>query len=275
MEDASNHDKLLLDPLEVCEAVQAFQQAYREWEAEQRPDQREILGSQLTLRHQQLWLLVQPLLLKVTKEEVWGRMKVVMGGSPMEDLPSVHESIALSLYLDFIETLRTKQIDPSRNVLHFLELQARYRLRDQIRWYTFPGSHRLPKERPDDASQLSEESSKARMWPPYTPALAWMPDDPGEQSDPATSDMEDEVLRELQQQLIWQAARTFWNTLSPKKRLVMELRYVADPPLTLREIAQRLEEKEDAVRQRHKRVLRETIKYLRQHNLLDPEADLE
>lgn len=96
-------------------------------------------------------------------------------------------------------------------------------------------------------------------------------DDQLDLADEARSGVENDAVQKVNSEGILSAVDIYWDSLDEADRQIMHLRWRTDPPCSFREIAQQLGPgwAEDAVRQRHHRVINATRKYLRDQNLLD------
>lgn len=94
-------------------------------------------------------------------------------------------------------------------------------------------------------------------------------------ADEARLGVENDAIQNINSESILSAVDKYWNTLDEVDRQIMRLRWRTDPPISFREIAQQLGPgwAEDAVRQRHHRIINATRKQLRERRLDDSTED--
>jgi hypothetical protein len=182
------------------------------------------------------------------------------------------ESLALNMFANVVVALPRLRIDPARNVRKLLVTVARRGLIDEYRRSYASAPQRRP--RPIDQPQ------EGRMWQ----QAGWQPqalaqlDTQVDIVDPHSANIEEHMAARIDQQAILRAVwEEYWpRSLSAADFLIMELRWRLEPPCSFREIAERLGAGwgEDAVRQRHHRILNATRRYLRDRGLIDEHSAL-
>jgi RNA polymerase sigma factor (sigma-70 family) len=181
------------------------------------------------------------------------------------------KSLAMNMFTDVVEVLPNLRIDPTKNVRSYLISVARHRLIDTWR-REFKPPRRPAKDSAFDL-ELHPGAPEARMWQDRFSSIeaSSLADPHGGIIDPNTSDAEERVLTRIDNEQILRAIRDHWpKSLSRDDYRIVHLRYLADPQASFREIAQDLGGgwTEDAVRQRHFRVIKATRKYLNEQGLL-------
>ena len=110
------------------------------------------------------------------------------------------------------------------------------------------------------------------MWPAGTALPSHPPEQQPEPAEPKSVDAEENLANRLHREAVLHAVWTYWpKVLSSDDLQIMQLRWQFEPPLSFRDIARQLGPgwEEDAVRQRHHRVIKDTRRFLREQGLID------
>jgi len=249
------------EPDPIVRQVLRCQQSFAAW-AEARDEIVDVVAEQYHRDVEQLWPLIAADLMLVARG--WLR----------SHMASNVESLALNMFAHVVLSLPRLQIDPTRNVRKLLVTIARRGLIDDYR-----SSHGTSPRRSRHAEDLAPEAGApaGRMW--YAAGTGhdgWAADARSGLADPESYGAEERMAAQIDEQAILAAIWAYWPTHLPAEEWqIVQLRWAADPPLSFRDIAAELGPgwTEDAVRQRHHRILKATRAYLREQGLLDDPAN--
>jgi DNA-directed RNA polymerase specialized sigma24 family protein len=249
-------------PLSIAVLAVLCQESYRSWASAASENDKQALRERNRSYVELLWIALADDLRIAARS--WIRSQIA---------PDV-ESLAMNMFSHIIFTLPKLRIDPARNVQGLLLTVARRGIIDEYR-----RNYAAPVRRQPAGSALERAAGTraTQMWPgPSSHAPTVAPAEAHlEAVDPASYDAEDRVARALDNQDVLRAIWAYWpKSLSADDFQIMRLRWLSDPPRSFKEIAQLLGAgwSEDAVRQRHHRVLKDTRAHLREHGLLDEAA---
>ncbi len=250
-------------PDPIVPLVLRCQQGYAAWVEAVEAGQREELGTQYRQSLEELYEMLADDLRKSAR--AWVRKT----GYDVE-------ALALNQFGGIVFALPKLDIDPKRNVRNLLLLIGRRGLIDDYRRTISTGPRRRSNQIDQDRAP-EPGAPEARMWRA-----------PGEQASQVTSldalpdladtrgaSVEERTARQLDNRSILDAAWEFWHhTYAGIDLQIMMLRYEIEPPRSFSEVAEQLGTGwiEATVRQRHKRMLDATRKYLRERGLIDDAA---
>jgi DNA-directed RNA polymerase specialized sigma24 family protein len=234
------------------------QQSHSEWSAAP-ANEHATARAQYRANLEQLWVAIAD------------DLRLVARGWMRSNMAPDTESLALNMFAHLVMSLPNLKIDPARNVRKFLITVARRRMIDDYRRsYAAPG-RRSPKT---DDQPLDPGAPGARMWQTERDAedaAASSQLDAGI-ADEASYTAEEQLAARIDHQALLAAIWSYWpKSLSAEDLRIVRMRWATEPPCSFREIARRLGGvwAEDAVRQRHHRILKATRDYLRSCGLLD------
>ncbi|HEX5688461.1 MAG TPA: hypothetical protein VFX76_00565 [Roseiflexaceae bacterium] len=231
------------------------QQCFHIWKAATGLPQHEACGAEYRAQVEELWIMLADDLRRVAR------------GWIHSHIASDLESLAMNLFGNIVLSLPRLRIDPNRNVRNLLLTVAR---RGQIDDYW-----RAYSSGPQQQTTTNEQVNETQMWQqPGTQAFCGASFDmPQDIIDPASLNIEEHLVAEIDQQAILETVwREYWpSELSALEFTIMELRWRLEPPKSFRQIAEHLGKgwSEDAVRQRHFRIITATRAYLRERGLID------
>jgi hypothetical protein len=243
---------------QLVAAIVACQQRWHEWRAAASADTHAAGMQRYHASVEELWLLVADDLRKVARN--WLRSNMA------PDL----ESLTLSHFAEVVIALPGMQLDPSKNARSLLvTIFRRGMISEYRRRYASPV---LQQSREHGGASVAGE----QMWPDaLSSAHAPAPGSPAaELPDPQSLDEHERVEHRLDGEAILAAVWDYWRArLSPDDQYIMEARWKQQPSRSYLEIAAALGRgwEEATVRQRHRRVLQRTRRYLQEQNLLGDE----
>lgn len=156
------------------------------------------------------------------------------------------ETLAMNMFSYIVFKLPMLTFDTQRNIRGLLVTVARRGMSDDY-YRSYASS---PKRQPNSAISFDDQLDLA---------------------DEARSGVENDAIQKVNSEGILSAVDIYWDTLDEADRQIMHLRWRTDPPCSFRDIARQLGPgwAEDAVRQRHHRIINATRKELRDLKLLD------
>jgi len=215
------------------------QQTYRAWADALDPTVHAARGDAHRQSLERLWEAIAPDLRKVAHG--WIRSGMA---------PDI-ESLALNMFSYIVFKLPTLSFNLQRNVRGLLVTVARRGLIDEYRRSYAVSSKRQPRQfvSLDDKTDLADDDR---------------------------SDIEGTSIHKIDGNRVLTEVQEYWRSLNPEETLIMRLRWQTDPPCSFREIAQQMGSGwvEDAVRQRHHRIMNATRKHLHDRKLLGEQPEL-
>lgn len=203
-------------------------------------------------------------------QEIADDLRKVARNWPYAVMATDIESLARSHFVGIIAALPRLVVDPSRNVRALLvTIFRRDLLNEYRRQYAAPPAH--SRER-GGADATGDE----KMWPSESRAVEALPPDvaASELPDPRSLDDHERIEQRLDGEKILATVWEYWHSrLSPDDQFIMEARWKKQPPHSYLEIAAALGGgwEEATVRQRHRRVLQRTRRYLEEQHMLGDE----
>jgi len=264
---------------ELFRAVQRFQRTYCTWGSEHDSVRRAALRDELRRCNEEIWnLLAEPLqsvahrwLNSGVGREI--RAHVLECDYQQDAL----KTLTMHLYFPILKALPTLQIDPEKNLLGCLMIIAQRGISNENQHIYAAKSGRASES---TIEPLSESGTPAAaMWPinGHGNHAADRSADAEDQADPATYDLEDQLVRAIDGQRCLEEARAFWQCdLELADRQILALRWQTTPPTDFKTVAQHMGPgwTVEAVRQRHSRIIRRTRKHLQEKGWLDDEGYL-
>ena len=258
----------LADDCAILAAVETFQQA---WNAALTTTdelvRRALLGVQSTAL-ERIFAELHPDLRKIAsawKGSQVGREHRAHASTTNDAL----ESLAMSLFADIACALPTCKLRPGGNVRAYLLQIARYQLHKQE--YTVYRSDAATHTAPSTEMWLATPQSQRGVWhKEFGSDESYL----AEPEDPDSIDFDQRLLAARDNQAYLEAIIRFWKIeLNSEDHLIVTLRWATDPPLSFQAIAQRLGSGwlVDTVRQRHRRILQRTLRYLIEQGLVNPD----
>ncbi|MBC8077295.1 MAG: sigma-70 family RNA polymerase sigma factor [Chloroflexales bacterium] len=236
------------------------QRQWHAWQAAVVGDERAAVMQRYQASVEELWGLIADDLRKVAHN--WRR----------SNMASDIESLAMSHFAEVMVALPKMQLDPTRNVRHLLITIFR---RGMISEYRRKYAERPPMQSREHGKAADEGAEK--MWPSELRSANGLTPDatPGDLPDPHSLDAHEQLEQRLDGEKILAAVWSYWRaTLSPDDQYIMEARWKAQPPRSFLDIATALGRgwEEATVRQRHRRVLQRTRRYLHDQHMLGDEV---
>ena len=244
---------LVSDP--IVPLVLLCQQHYHLWVAAPDEPLRASRSIEYSQSLERLWFVLADDLRRVARGWIHSNMA-----------PDI-ESLAMNLFANIVVHLPKLHIDPARHVRNLLLMVARRGQIDEYRrvYASTPQRQPTPSDQPDDTQLWQSPGRRTQAGAPL--------DMQHEIVDPTSADIEERMIDQIDQQAILE---NVWNDYWPHKLsstdfLIMELRWRMEPPSSFREIAERMGGgwSEEAVRQRHYRIIVATREYLRGRGLID------
>jgi DNA-directed RNA polymerase specialized sigma24 family protein len=255
------------EPDPIVDLVLQCQHEYIMWKAEHDQGQAELLGAKC---RQSLEALLNLL---------FDDLRYAARGWLRSNIASDPETLALNMFANIVFQLPKLHIDPQRPVRNLLITVARRGLIDEYRRTYSNGPRRQSSSSSQDIPPQTG-TPDARMW--QTPGdltnQSSSLDAHTELSDQKAEAVEDGIVSRISGQSILQAVWEYWQrNYSGFDLQIMQLRWQMEPPRTFMEIATRLGPGwlEATVRQRHKRIMDATRKYLREQGLIDDNSMVE
>ena len=238
------------------------QQDYALWTAATDTEQsRDALAAKYRSNLEALW------------EQLAADLRLIARGWIRSNMAPDTESLALNMFANIVFNLPKLRPDPQRNVRNLLVTVARRGLIDEYRRSYASSPRRQPKSAEQQTAPASG-SDEARMW--HVTGANQNGVAPGDSQpepvDPGSYNIEDRMATRIDQQALLQVVWEYWpRNLSATDFQIMKLRWQSDPPSSFRDIAEQIGAgwEEDAVRQRHHRIMNATRKYLREQGLID------
>lgn len=231
---SSNDDHGINSPDKLDEIARHCQEQFFAWErAQDLADQARYAG-EYRRSLEALWEEIAPDLRRVARG--WIRSGMA---------PDI-ETLAMNMFTYIVFKLPTLAFDAQRNIRGLLVTVARRGMSDDY-YRSYANS---PKRQPNSTVSFDDQLDLA---------------------DEARSEVENDTIQKVNSEEILSAVDIYWDTLEETDRQIMHLRWRTDPPGSFRDIARQLGPgwAEDAVRQRHHRVINATRKQLRDQKLLD------
>lgn len=180
------------------------------------------------------------------------------------------ESLALNMFADIVIALPGIDVDEGRNVRALLRRIARF---DTIDEYNKLCGTPRRRESEEDGSPARVRPSVVRLGAPVYDEDGAAGEASSELPDPDSFGAEDRIVARIDAtDLMREVQNRFWpETLQPEDRRIVDLRWSSDPPMPFGEIARLLGTgwQEEAVRQRHHRIMKRTRQYLRQQGMIE------
>ena len=255
------------EPDPIIDLVLQCQQEYILWKTEQDQEQAEELGAKY---RQSLEALLSLL---------FDDLCYAARGWLRSNITSEPETLALNMFANIVFQLPRLHIDPQRPVRNLLITVARRGLIDEYR-RTYSNGPRSQSPSSEQTYPPQTGTPEARMWqtPGESINQSSSLDSHTEFPDQKTGAVEDRIVNRINRQSILHAIWEFWDrNYSGFDLQIMHLRWQIDPPRPFMEIATRLGPGwlEATVRQRHKRIMDATRKYLREQGLIDDNSMLD
>lgn len=234
--DTSGHEPLSHLQDDLIRAIRDAQQAIAALKAAE-PERHEALRAVVRECLSVLWiLLAEPLMRVAAGWTESGQFEELIGTRTRRE---AREALAMGMFLNIIEALPTMSIDPTRNVVSYLQTIARrgiFKENKQI----YQSTPRQPIEQVD------------------------LPD-------PASLEIEEQLLRACHHQQCWDALREWMDTLSHENLLIFKSRWFVEPPVPYEDIAQLIGAgwTAAAARRRLSRMLGAAARWLRERGLLE------
>ena len=221
-------------PDKLDEIAQHCQEQFFAWECAQDLAEQTQYADEYRRSLEALWEEIAPDLRRVARG--WIRSGIA---------PDI-ETLAMNMFSYIVFKLPTLAFDAQRNIRGLLVTVARRGMSDDY-YRSYASS---PKRQPNSTISFDDQIDLA---------------------DETRSGIENDAIQKVNSEGILSAVDIYWDTLDEADRRIMHLRWRTDPPCSFRDIARQLGPgwAEDAVRQRHHRIINATRKQLRDQNLLD------